>query len=233
MCRSVAAARIAVATAVALVAVVALVSGANAGGVNQKVIQDPFSGSTIDSNVWAFWGGNDSSDVSITQGHGTLTFTVGGGATNDFNSSLTTRCAAHGDFDARLSFDLPQWPIDNGIWVSLNTTNTGGFNAYRVSWQFQTGDSYSAFLPGTDGPPPVPADTGSSGTLRLTRDGSTWAGYYLRGDTWVLLDTGPGPTGDIGFTPGIFNLSGVIPFGGKPATVNFDRFQVKADSIVC
>jgi hypothetical protein len=49
----------------------------------------------------------------------------------------------------------------------------------------------------------------------------------------VLLDTGPGPTGDIQFTPGVFNISGVVPFGGNPTTVNFDHFQVIADSIVC
>jgi hypothetical protein len=225
------AAAIAVVAAVAAIGVLASV--ASAGGVTQKLIQDPFSGSTIDSNVWAFWGGNDGSDVSMSEGHGALAFTIGAGAINDFTSGLTTRCAAHGDFDARLAFDLPQWTTNNGVWVSLNTAGTGGFNVYRVSWQFETGDSYSAFLPGTSGPPPVPADTGSSGTLRLTRNGNTWAGYYLDGDTWVLLDSGPGPTSDIQFSPGVFNISGVIPFGGNPTTVNFDRFQVNADSIVC
>lgn len=225
--------RYAATIAVVVVAVAMLTSVATAGGVTQKLIQDPFSGSTIDSNVWAFSGGNDGSDVSISEGHGALSFTIGAGAINDFTSSLTTRCAAHGDFDARLAFDLPQWTTNNGVWVSLNTAGTGGFNVYRVSWQFETGDSYGAFLPGTDGPPPVPADTGSSGTLRLTRTGSTWAAYYLDGDTWVLLDTGPGPTSDIQFLPGVFNISGVIPFGGNPTTVNFDRFQVNADKIVC
>jgi hypothetical protein len=115
-----------------------------------------------------------------------VSFTIGAAAVNDFTSSLTTRCSAHGDFDARLSFALPQSTINNGAWISLNTAGTGAFNVYRVSWQFETGDSYSAFLPGTNGPPPVAADTGSSGTLRLTRKGSTWAGYYLDGTTWCF-----------------------------------------------
>lgn len=218
---------------IALLVVAVSASVATAGGVKQTVIKDTFGGSSVNSAVWAFWGGNDSSDVSISQGRGKLTFAIAASAIDGFNSGLSTRCSAHGDFDAQLQFDVPQWPIDNGVWISLNTAGTGGFNVYRVSWQFLSGDSYSAFLPGTNGPPPVDADTGNTGTLRLTRTGSTWAGYYLRGKSWVLLDTGPGPTGDIQFTPGVFNLSGVIPFGGSPATVNFDRFEVDAASIIC
>lgn len=217
--------------AIAAVAL-ALACGATAGGVNHRTIQDSFSGSTIDQNVWAFWGGNDASDVSISQTDNALRFSIGAGAINDFASSISTRCSAHGDFDARLAFNLPQWPIGNGVWVMLMAANTGGFNAYRVSWAFQTGDSYGAFFPPSNGFT-VPATTGASGTLRLTRQGSTWAGYYLDGETWVPLGSGPGPTSDIQFSPGVGNISSVLPFGGNPTTVDFDRFQVSADSIVC
>src|SRR3954466_1952160 len=89
-------------------------AAANAESVTKKHITDTFAGPTIDQNVWAFWGGSDA--VSISQEHGGLTFAIDSGAPNDFGSSLTTRCAASGDFDARLAFDLPQWTLGNGVW---------------------------------------------------------------------------------------------------------------------
>jgi hypothetical protein len=41
-----------------------------------------------------------------------------------------------------------------------------------------------------------------------------------------------GPTYDIEFNPSVFNLSN-LPFGAQATTVDFTKFKVVADKIVC
>lgn len=204
---------------------------AGGSGVSPTHIQDSFRGSSINRNVWGSYGTNQPGNVAISQANGALRVSVSGAATNDVNATLGTRCKAHGDFDAQLSFNLVQWPTTNGLWVSLNTAGTGGFNAYRVSWQFASGDDYGAFLPPSN-TIPTPA-SGTSGDLRLTRHGSTWTAFYRSDADWVPMLSGAGPTYDIEFNPSVFNLSNVLPFGGQATTVEFTNFRVDADSIVC
>ena len=215
---------------IGVVVLVALASSAaaGAGNVNRHIIQDSFSGDTIDPDLFFVWT-NQPDNVSISQHEGAATVAVAAGATNDVSAGLFTRCQVQGDFDARLAFRLPLWPLQNGLTVSLLVPD-GGYNAYRVSWQFGSGDMYAAW-PNQIGTP-VDA-SGDTGTLRLTRTGSVWAGYYLLGDQWVQLSSGPGPTRDETINLTVFNLSGVLPFGGQAATIQFNRFQVVADGINC
>jgi beta-xylosidase len=77
--------------------------------VGTQRIDDSFSGSTIDPNTWWF-GTNNPNALAISQAEGHLTVNISGRAGNDFNASLGTRCRAHGNFDARISFDLSAWP---------------------------------------------------------------------------------------------------------------------------
>ena len=220
---------VAVAASIAVLATAATSLG---GGVTPSLIHDSFNGTSIDSNVWGWSGTNQPQNVSISQTGGGLTVSVSSAAANDLNAALGTRCKARGNFDARLAFSLVSWPSANGVWVSLNTAGTGGFNAYRVSWLFSTGDEYGVYLPPSGGG--TTQASGTDGTLRLTRSGSTWKAYYLSGTTWVQIDgSGTGPTYDIEFNPSVFNLSGVLPFGGQATTVTFRKFTVVADRIVC
>jgi hypothetical protein len=43
-----------------------------------------------------------------------LRFTIAANAGSDFFESATTRCWVAGDFDAQITFDLPQWTTNNG-----------------------------------------------------------------------------------------------------------------------
>jgi len=207
-------------------------STASASTIGGHQISDTFKGTTIDPTIWAFFGGNDEPAVSISQGGGALRFTIAANAGSDFFESATTRCSVAGDFDAQLTFELPQWTPNNGVWLMLMAANTGGFNVYRASWQFTPGDSYGAYLPPSGGAT-APAETGNSGTIRLTRTGSTWTGYYQVRNTWVSLGSGPGPTNPVQLSVWVNNNSGVIPFAGNPTTIDVDRFRATADSIVC
>jgi hypothetical protein len=215
---------------VAVVAAVAFPAAASGGIVTPHRIDERFLGSAIDySNVWAWWGTNQPGVVSFGQGGGLLTVDVSAAAQPDFNASGETRCLAHGDFDARVDFNLVQWPPQNGVWVSLMVGGTP-YNVYRVSWQFDPSEQYGAYLPPAGATLPA---TGTSGTLRLTRLGDIFTASYLNGRDWVPLVSGTGPTDDVPLTLGVFNISGAATFAGQPVTVSFDNFHVFADRIVC
>ena len=199
------------------------------GHVTRHLITDHFTGQAIDSSVW-FFGTNQADRVALSEGDGHVMINVSGAATNDFNAGLGTRCKASGDFDARLSFKLDAWPRFNGVWVSLLANDTNGFNTYRASVSWSTGDVYGSYLPpaGTT----VPA-TGIRGTLRLVREGAAWASYYRVHTDWVAIASGAGPTSDTSISIAVFNISPATPFGGQNAMVEFDKFRLFADSIVC
>jgi hypothetical protein len=201
-------------------------STALAGLVTPHHIEDRFSDQVIDSNVWWF-NSSQPDQVALAEGDGHVTVNVSGGAANDFNAGLSTKCKATGDFDARLSFTLPVWPAFDGVGLLLMAGDTG-FNVYRASASW--GDSYGAFLPPAGNT--IPA-TGSSGTLRLVREGSTMTAFYLSDHRWVAIASGPGPTFDVGINIAVFNISAATVFGGQPAIVEFNEFRLFADGIVC
>ena len=91
---------------VSAVATLAFPGLAGGGVVTQRHIGDPFVGSAIDPNVWLPWGTNQPGLVDIVQGGGVMTFNVSASAQPDFVAGVSTRCLAHGDFDARIDLSL-------------------------------------------------------------------------------------------------------------------------------
>jgi hypothetical protein len=67
----------------------------------------------------------------------------------------------------------------------------------------------------------------------MTRTGATWTSYYLSSNGWVVLATGTGPTTPINFSPSVFNLSNVLPFGGQATIIRFTEFDLHAEGITC
>jgi hypothetical protein len=203
---------------------------ASGGIVTPHRIDETFSGTSIDlTHTWWFWGTNQPDAVQFTQADGVMNVNVAAAAQPDFNGSGQTRCLVHGDFDAQVDFSLVAWPPQNGVWVSLMVVGTS-FNVYRVSWQFQPSEQYGAYLPPAGATLPA---TGTSGTLRLTRQGDIFTAYYRSGRSWVPIVSGVGPTDDVPLTLGVFNISGAATFAGQPVTVAWDNFHVFADRIIC
>lgn len=200
-----------------------------AGVVTQRHIGDPFVGSAIDPNVWLPWGTNQPGLIDFGQSGGVMTVNVSASAQPDFVAGGSTRCLAHGDFDARVDFNLVNWPAENGTSLNLAVAGTP-YNVYRVSWQFDPSEAYGAFLPpfGTS-----TGATGTSGTLRLTRTGDVFTAYYLSGLDWIPIISGAGPTDDVPLSIAVFNISGAYTFAGLPVTIDFDNFKVNAQRIVC
>jgi DNA-binding SARP family transcriptional activator len=179
-----------------------------------------------DAKEW--WTGGNDEQITVTQADGVVTVAVSAAAPDGFNASVRTRCRAEGDFDAEVSFHLLQWPGTDGISVTLMAADLGGLNTYRTD---AFGESYGAWIPQSGGT--VTAATGNSGTLRLARTGSQFAGSFKDGTTWVTIFSGPGPTQATAIQLGVFNQTNVGAFGGQPATVSFDSFTLNAATLDC
>jgi len=197
--------------------------------VTPTSIEDSFRGTTIDPEVWAFWGTGQPEHVTIGQRGGSLTVRVAGSAPPDFNAGGETRCRVHGDFNAKVDITLVDWPAQNGVWAAMMIAGTP-YNVYRVSWQFEHSEAYGAYLPPAGNTLPA---TGTTLKLRLTRRGDVISAYYRSGTHWIPLVSGIGPTGDVPLSLNVFNISNAATFAGQPVTVSFDHFQVDADAVVC
>jgi DNA-binding CsgD family transcriptional regulator len=195
---------------------------ASAGTTDREIV-DPFNGTDVDSSIWDV---GSSQMVLISEGNGHLGVYVATSAPQMFSGGVNTVCRASGDFDARVSFELVTWPREDGVWVSLLAGNNG-FNAYRVS--AFGGESYGAYLP--PGGRTVKA-TGTAGTLRLSRSGSRWSGYFWLDGRWSWIASADGPLDDVGVAVRVFN-GDAWRFGGHEALVYFTNFHLTASRIVC
>jgi DNA-binding SARP family transcriptional activator len=175
-----------------------------------------------------WWTATHPRQLSVARTDDRVTVGMPGSAGDGFNATIETRCKVIGDFDARARFQLLQWPGTDGIWVSLMAADLGGVNTYRSD---AFGETYGAYIPPHDGTT-VPA-SGSSGTLRLTRQGNLITGSYLADGSWVTIYKAIGPTTDTAISLAVFNLPDVSPFAGRPATVSFDGFTLAARKLRC
>jgi len=201
--------------------VVEKLAGTSTAEKTNTVIDDAFDGSLIDAATWTVQG---SRSVEVYE-TGRLIFHVGADAPNAFVDGLFTVCRARGDFDAQVSYDLAMWPRLNALWVELGASGTP-FGTYVTSRDYTT--NYGVYFP------PVGMEveaTASHGSLRLTRVGSKWTGYYLDGDHWSLLASGEGPPEDVGLNLVVANDQ--PPFGGRETLVYLRNFRLTADHLVC
>jgi hypothetical protein len=112
------------------------IAGQVNGIVSKHFISDSFDGPSISRNVWGWYGTNQPNNITLAQDDGALNMSISSTATNNFTAGAVTRCKLRGDFDATLSFRLVEWQPYNGVWVTLQAADTGGFDAYRVSWLY-------------------------------------------------------------------------------------------------
>ena len=167
-------------------------------------------------------------ELALRQADAQVTVNIAATATDGFNASLQSRCKVVGDFDARATFQLLQWPGVDGVWVSLMAADLGGVNTYRSD---SFGEIYGAYIPPSGGTSVPTHDTG--GVVRLTREGDTIAGSYRVGTEWTTIFSGTGPTAKTAISLAVFNLPDVAPFAGRAASVRFSAFTLTANRFDC
>ena len=167
-------------------------------------------------------------------------------------ADVWTRCTFSGNFDASVDFRLLNWPVYNGVYVSLGTS---GIAMERQA--LGSGDQFTAWHPAPPGHPrsyiwarnrPT-RNSERQGSLRIERVGSTLSAYYktaYRGpnspvfseNQWVWLASyhtrgkiRPAHLYLQTLSPP--NGPGATAFRGAPVRVAYDNFFVSADASTC
>jgi DNA-binding SARP family transcriptional activator len=168
-------------------------------------ISDTFGSDFLDPLIW---GGTVLSDgnVSIVETGGQLQITVGAqaqpllehyswGDSRRIDVHVGTACSFPGDFDMRVDYTLPEWPVGDGVIAFLGSADAGGAVGRQ---SVPSGDEYQGWIwpNGNLGNAPLPD---SSGTLRIARVNGVETAYFRHLGSWSTLARGyferPGGTG--------------------------------------
>jgi DNA-binding SARP family transcriptional activator len=151
---------------------------------------------------------------------------VGEGEYNLMGAHYGTSCRFLGDFDARVDYEVLEWPPTNGVAVQLNLwfTSATSFSILRESkaieqyttWHQPNGHS----TPTTD----------ARGSLRIRRVGNTVSMLYKANGRWTSLGAG--------WSNGapMISLQAMATdesFGDKPVLIAFDNFEITAAQPAC
>jgi hypothetical protein len=185
-------------------------------------LDDTFSGSTIDSQLWT--SDTNGAGVDISQRNGQLDMTLLADATpdphyNEIAGYYWGACSFYRDFDLRIDYTLLEWPASSGAQVGFllslpykkfvnidRTSDAAGQEDYSFA-----APSGSNVLPTTD----------TRGTLRMKRVGSLITAYYRSGSHWLSLGSAH-RTGAVRVVTGVW-ASG-SDFAHEDISVAFDDF---------
>lgn len=147
---------------------------------------------------------------------------------HSFGGGYKSKQCLRGDFDIKIDYFLLDWPRANGVRVGLELfPDTGGIrmgNVQRASFGREVStpaELYAADYQGTGGA--VPTDH-QSGSLRLTRVGSTLISGVLVDGQWIELcsDEFSAKNYYVAFTAWSHNYA----FADKQVKVAFDNFAM-------
>ena len=115
-----------------------------------------------------------------------------------FAAGYRSKCLLQGDFDIQVDYELLDWPFSNGVRVGLGY---GGIGVVTRS-SLGTAADYGG-LPrdvatlDVMGPAVFVVAVSMTGSLRLTRFGNVWTGFYREGDQWTQIGSSSGLASDI------------------------------------
>lgn len=190
-------------------------------------VTDSFDRPALDSSKWwvSFHGAGSGLVVTGGRVETSLAADATNGPSGFMGPGFGSQCRAIGDYDARVRYELLDWPFSNGVHVLLGDGGSTGSIGRRSESGFE---DYLAFFD------PVPASvltTHTSGELRLVRTGAMLTAYFREGETWVPVLSGPAATGPVTSTAHLFSNEAI--FGGAFVRVAYDDFRITADSFAC
>ncbi len=198
--------------------------------VDMRTLADDFSEPTPNTRLWNI--GGDGTGYSWLLQNGRLVFTVPsdaqtGGTWNMVGPGWSSQCRFDGNFDARIDYQLIDWPAAGGAHAQLAAWIFPKTNAGAGRQVNQFSDSYS----GNVGEGWDLADTqDKQGTFRIARVGDVETAYYLAKGGWVALHSGKAP-GQATLGIQLFGMAN--DWSHAQMGVAFDNFIVVAASPVC
>jgi DNA-binding SARP family transcriptional activator len=193
------------------------------------VITDNFSESTLDPLVWNTGGGGGG--ASSTLANGQLNFSIAADATFDqqyhfVGSAINTVCTFPGDFDARVAFDLLQWPAANGARITLSALQPSSEVEHIERVTAPWGDGYNAYPSGTS----VTRLPDQSGSLRVTRSKGIIRVFFSHQRQWIKL----GQKTFLGSVHIGIGMDAIQQDWQQQAvSAAFDHFVIKAPKVDC
>jgi hypothetical protein len=185
-------------------------------------ISDAFESDYVDPTIWHEI--QNGGDVSIAEQGGQLQLTVGadavpGGTYNNIDVHVGTQCSFPGNFDARVDYQLLEWPENDNVLVGLNAiyVNAAVMRESASQW----GDEYSSWVIPSNGGVALP-DT--SGSLRVTRTAGVETTYFWHEGSWRKLAAAPAAGAAVFGLQAMSDLN--YPFGKQEVKVAFDNFAV-------
>lgn len=183
---------------------------------------DDFSGPSINTTMWT----PEvvvTSDSTITLANGRIEM-----AQSDWfgGSALAFNWPVNGDFDFQVDFTLLDWPAANYERIAISGSVFGAVERSQHPGWFN--DAYVAhFSVVGDGVNPV-STADSSGTLRVTREGSTISGYFKSGQGWTLIHslTSPSFANDT-----MLSLTSWNGYASVPTRIAFDNVRLHAPAM--
>lgn len=190
-------------------------------------VADSFDGPGLDSSTWWQNLNGPGSALAVVGGRveTSLAADAANGASGFMGPVFGNQCRAVGDYDARVRYELLDWPFSNGVHVLLGDGGLTGSIGRRSESGFE---DYLAFFN------PVPASaltTHTTGELRLARTGPTLTAYFREGDAWVPLLSGPAAPGPVTSTAHLFSTDSI--FGNAFVRVAYDDFRIEATAFEC
>jgi hypothetical protein len=192
-------------------------------------ISDTFENDYVDPTIWHEI--RDGGDVSIAEQGGQLQLIVGadavsGGTYNMIDVHVGTQCSFPGNFDARVDYQLLEWPVKDNVLVGLNAIYVNAAVMRESSSQW--GDEYSSWVIPSNGGVALP-DT--SGSLRVTRVGGVETTYFWHEGSWRKLAAAPAAGAAVFGLQAMSDLN--YPFGKQEVKVAFDNFTVTGLNPIC
>ena len=193
-------------------------------------LSDDFSETTPNTKLWNVFG--DGTGATWSLDNGRLVFTVPaaaqtGGTYNMVGPSWSSQCRFDGNFDARIDYQLLEWPAGVGahlqlsawIFPKINSASGRMINSYGDQYTGNVGNSFDL------------VDTqDTQGTLRIARVGSVETAYYLSKGKWVALHSATA----VGQTQlGLQLFAQANEWAHREFSVALDNFTVAAVSPVC
>ena len=164
--------------------------------------------------------------------NGRLEFTLPAGGTtggryNQIGVAFGTQCRFNGDFDARVDYQLLNWPSGNGSHMQFNAWVFPSPTSEASRSSTASGEDYGGGVAGTGRGVPT---SDQNGALRLTRRNGVMTSYVQSGGKWVPLGSGKVP-GQVMLGLQLFATSNDWAHGDVSAA--FDNFTLKAQNPSC
>lgn len=197
---------------------------------------DTFSASQLNRDFWNGPSGiGGGSLASMRQVNGELEVLLPSSAPLDptfgfISIAVNSQCTLAGDYDVQVDYRLLTWPAPHGVNVNFDTnTPDFSFNAGMFVFDPGSGTGLSTGFPGPVNTfvPSVPP----TGTLRLTRVGSTITAYRLTDAGWSALQSFAGTLDNEEISLDLF--SNAAPGTNGDVKVAYDNLQVSSGTFAC